>query len=561
MESTEEEALLAGIRETPDDDAPRLVYADWLEENGQAERGQYIRLQCQANQLAEGSSERDDAEDQTGKLFAAHAHDWMAEVPEILDSTITERGFWTWVTADVNIYLDFIKNHSLIPFAPTQKLQLYNPGKHFKKLLDSPELRWVTELNIENCKVTEAKARAIVKCPHLQTLKSLRIQSGELKTKGVLALLGSDGLPSLEKFSMSLGELGDDGMSKLANEPGLARLKYLDLGTSEFGSDGIAELVRSPHLHKLDTLNLTGLNYYDQYANINDMAMEALAKTRDLPNVRSLQLWDLEVQPKYWKQFAQSPLADQLKVLDLGQGGNSSEVGALFSGKFTNLETLELSVMDLTPDDIKALVKSKWIRKLKRLNLDIRGEQEAETLRQLIKSPQLGKLQELQIGWEHTATGMLDILTETKAFSKIRELTLFGNNITTQQISAFAKSKFAPKLVMLNLYNNPIGDDGFKALGTTPFADSLRELAVGSCDITSDGIDWLASSNCFPRLRKLHMFGNSLKEKGLKHILKSPVFDSLCCLSFDEEDFKSSQTARLRKKFGPRLYLLTMYDY
>jgi uncharacterized protein (TIGR02996 family) len=40
------DALLAAIIANPDDDTPRLVYADWLQENGQPERAEFIRLQC-----------------------------------------------------------------------------------------------------------------------------------------------------------------------------------------------------------------------------------------------------------------------------------------------------------------------------------------------------------------------------------------------------------------------------------------------------------------------------------------------------------------------------------
>ena len=45
MES-EETQLLRTIRGEPNADTPRLVYADWLEENGRAERAEFIRLQC-----------------------------------------------------------------------------------------------------------------------------------------------------------------------------------------------------------------------------------------------------------------------------------------------------------------------------------------------------------------------------------------------------------------------------------------------------------------------------------------------------------------------------------
>ena len=42
---TDRQALLAAILTYPADDTPRLVYADWLEENGEAERAVFIRDQ------------------------------------------------------------------------------------------------------------------------------------------------------------------------------------------------------------------------------------------------------------------------------------------------------------------------------------------------------------------------------------------------------------------------------------------------------------------------------------------------------------------------------------
>ena len=40
-------ALLRRILENPADDAPRLILSDWLEENGQDERADFIRVQCE----------------------------------------------------------------------------------------------------------------------------------------------------------------------------------------------------------------------------------------------------------------------------------------------------------------------------------------------------------------------------------------------------------------------------------------------------------------------------------------------------------------------------------
>lgn len=44
----DEAAFLAAITAAPDDDTPRLVFADWLEEHGQGPRAAFIRRQCEA---------------------------------------------------------------------------------------------------------------------------------------------------------------------------------------------------------------------------------------------------------------------------------------------------------------------------------------------------------------------------------------------------------------------------------------------------------------------------------------------------------------------------------
>jgi uncharacterized protein (TIGR02996 family) len=42
---TDHDALLRAVLESPADDAPRLVLADWLDEHGESERAEFIRLQ------------------------------------------------------------------------------------------------------------------------------------------------------------------------------------------------------------------------------------------------------------------------------------------------------------------------------------------------------------------------------------------------------------------------------------------------------------------------------------------------------------------------------------
>ncbi len=51
MNSLDQQALQQGIVDNPNDDLARTAYADWYEENGQAERAEFIRLQIRMEKL------------------------------------------------------------------------------------------------------------------------------------------------------------------------------------------------------------------------------------------------------------------------------------------------------------------------------------------------------------------------------------------------------------------------------------------------------------------------------------------------------------------------------
>jgi uncharacterized protein (TIGR02996 family) len=75
-------ALLRAVAAAPDDDTPRLVYADWLEEHGDPARGEFIRLQCRyADRLAAGPVPADEPDVvRARELWEAHGDRWRAEL-------------------------------------------------------------------------------------------------------------------------------------------------------------------------------------------------------------------------------------------------------------------------------------------------------------------------------------------------------------------------------------------------------------------------------------------------------------------------------------------------
>src|SRR5262249_40896996 len=78
---THDTAFLAAIRENPEDDAVRLVYANWLEERGDAARAEFIRLQCESARLGADDPCRQE------QIYA----DWLDDHGQILRALVIRR--------------------------------------------------------------------------------------------------------------------------------------------------------------------------------------------------------------------------------------------------------------------------------------------------------------------------------------------------------------------------------------------------------------------------------------------------------------------------------------
>ena len=57
-----ENAFLQAVLADPEDDAPRLIYADWLDEQGEGERAEFIRVQCALARMDEDDERRPELE-------------------------------------------------------------------------------------------------------------------------------------------------------------------------------------------------------------------------------------------------------------------------------------------------------------------------------------------------------------------------------------------------------------------------------------------------------------------------------------------------------------------
>ena len=73
---SDEAGLLAAIRERPADDFPRRVYADWLDDHGQTERAEFIRLHLDVARCDEADPRLAAWLARLHRLHAAHGAAW-----------------------------------------------------------------------------------------------------------------------------------------------------------------------------------------------------------------------------------------------------------------------------------------------------------------------------------------------------------------------------------------------------------------------------------------------------------------------------------------------------
>ena len=75
------EPFVRAICANPDEDTVRLVYADWLDENGDPDRAAFIRLQIELARTDHKLPRHAELRDRVIAMVRAHGAAWLAELP------------------------------------------------------------------------------------------------------------------------------------------------------------------------------------------------------------------------------------------------------------------------------------------------------------------------------------------------------------------------------------------------------------------------------------------------------------------------------------------------
>ena len=331
MGTTDEQAFLSAILLHPDDDTPRLVFADWLDERAQgddAARAALIRAQCRLER-ATAASERRGAEKEAKALLKVHAKNWTAPLrgAGLGESWTFRRGFIDGCSISPT---HFVRHAELI-------------FRH------APLLRAVRFPH------AQSEVTALAACPFLARLASVDLQQmcacGRCPIDVELRdLFKSKHVSGLSRLSVALDRI-DAAMTRalIASEP-LRNLTALDLSGNPLGTDGVRVLAGARHFTRLTELRLDETGFEAK-------AVEALAAAQ-FPALVKLGLANNDLRPSTIKALVAAPFFNGLTELNL----SDNKIG---EGGSTALAKLPPTAKLVTLDVRRNGLKEKAIRTLK----------------------------------------------------------------------------------------------------------------------------------------------------------------------------------------------------
>jgi uncharacterized protein (TIGR02996 family) len=263
------QTLLNAIVESPDDDAVRLVYSDWLEEHGEADRAEFVRAQIELARGIADDARRERLRQRERELLAAHELEWVGPLRAAVRRATFVRGFVERVT----VHPDRLKRAApLLESVPVRHLIVAsrNEARDVGAVATLPQLGRITTLDLrDGCTLSVKSVRQIANSPHLAGVTDLILRQRTIEEGVAEVLGGTPALARLRTLDLYDASSGIQNLPFLAGSPHLARLTTLILGGTGFGDVGAATLAHAEcQLVSLRWLHLVSCNVDDDGARV-----------------------------------------------------------------------------------------------------------------------------------------------------------------------------------------------------------------------------------------------------------------------------------------------------
>jgi uncharacterized protein (TIGR02996 family) len=282
------QSFLEDIVAHPDDPAPRLIFADWLDEHGDSTRAEFIRVQVRTPRNAAWHT-----------LLREHSAAWTTELAGVAHSALFRRGFIEGLVIKAEQMPTFLQElPTLCRTYPLRKLRLEMPtADELQQAMDAFQqgllrldaldlyLRsetlpdpWFSTLRNDPC--GERLTSLLIECesPQPEWFDALTLLDGpgalnglnelgigfhsgawdHTNSDGALRIVQTPWMDQLLKLHIPFMPLNEEVVTFLANDPLRDSLTHLDLGCTEIPLAGWQMLQRGRTITGLKWLGLFG---------------------------------------------------------------------------------------------------------------------------------------------------------------------------------------------------------------------------------------------------------------------------------------------------------------
>jgi uncharacterized protein (TIGR02996 family) len=520
------------IVEAPDDDAPRLQYADYLTSQNDP-RGEFIRVQCAIAKRAPHGEEYWTLKQRELDLLAIHGPNWRAPVRAALAP-------WSPGTTQIEFQRGFVESFPHYDYfgdVGPELLEKIPTLRHLVVTLydtTSTKKSFWEELDLGD-KPPQHTTDELSRCKRFGQIDQLRIKSDPMSGEP----------PTSEQLAAFLGS------------PWLRSLKSLQFYGVNFDRRFSRMLGTLPVLKQLRELEFHDL--------CGDSFPPSFQKS-GLPNtLESFAASGMQNRRRIRKLFGNGISFPRLKRLDFDSDDLDDHVATAWSknGKISPIESLHLKG-SFGDKGAAAIVRAPWAARLKTLSLSSENMQDKgliaiagcpaqESLEELevqggsmgvsgaqtLARSSLSHLRQIRWGaWDESEFGRehARAFVEAPWWSQLKSFVLWKCSIDFDAAEILGKN-WPPQLESLRFIYCDLNRGQIPALfpKNRPL-HSLRSLAMPNCEIAESELVHLSGCDSFPRLLSLDLGWNVLSETGMCEMIESSLAERVRILDLREAE-------------------------
>jgi uncharacterized protein (TIGR02996 family) len=486
--------LIRAAQAQPLEDAPRLILADWLEEQGDSDRAEFLRLDCELDNLELEEERQETCRHRLAELLALHKADWLAPLHNLEEPPTV--------------------------FCPLTRLELGFPvflTRAEKLFRVAPLLRLVR--CVDDAGMADLPLVAVTRegpCPVRLNLadtplnpEQLTVMLDRLSRQPFLARLAG-----LHLAQLYLGQIINPATFGQAVVQSFRSMFGLETGAHP--QVWIATLFQSPYLANLRSLDLSG-NALD------GKGTRTLGRARHLVNVAELNLSE-----------------------------NTTNVIALLRSSLLGaIRSLNLSANGLHTEDIERLFTASQLPNLVRLDLS------RNPFQQLPPPPSLPNLRWLSLRQTGLFSTSVSLLTQASRLPRLAWLDLAENRLADVAIKPIFTAEHWAGLRGLDLSGNLLGPgrQAITALHQAGHLQQLRTLKLNRCQLRDVHLQELATAPHLASLTTLELEGNTLTDAAGQALLASPLLRGVETLNLRGSTFSPPMIEALQRRFGSAVLL------